>query len=702
MPRITAVILQCGRIACSALEHSPACWRGAAAIAVAVTAVCSPARAGSEMSTAFTYQGQLKQGDSVVVGSVDLRFRLMSDDTGDTQVGPVIEIDDFLIEDGLFTVDLDFGPGVFTGKARWLEVAVRVPHDPSGMNPHTVLSPRQPIMPAPYAQYALNIPTVLDGGLLGNYSGVLSFSNPANSFSGSGAGLTNLNAGNVSAGKLSSGVLPTGGDWNLSSNLTIGDGTIFLDHSNRRVSIGSSATVPERSLHVMGEGGTLTNGIRVTHPELGHSWDLLIGGSANSFPGGFAIAREGGAVLTATNAENVGIGTTTPSTKFHVRGTGGYMGGHLALFESTAGLGADGIAIKINNPHTGVENNFITFVNGSNQVTGRIEGFQSLTDWETPPTLTMGAPSVSVPFTAGALPTANFNAGTLPSASFSPGSLPSFTWNGFEAPDWSAGSLPSLTFSPGSLPSLAFNPGQLPSLGTPSINWPVPSASQLKDLACWAYEGGFAEFITLDPVSIAAAGIKFEAALFCKNDGTVYGSKGADYAEWLPKRDPTEKFQFGQIVGIHAGKVSLITDGADQIMALSANPVVLGNMPEEGDEANWVAVGFMGQVPVTVRGEVRAGDYILPSGDNDGTAIAVAPEALTVDHLDRVLGRAWSDSKHPVISVINVAIGLNASDAARVLRQHDLRVAELVEANDAMRGALEAMEARLAAIEASR
>ena len=56
------------------------------------------------------------------------------------------------VTNGLFTVTLDFGSGVFDGNARWLDIGVRT----NGGGAFTSLSPRQPILPTPYALYAAN------------------------------------------------------------------------------------------------------------------------------------------------------------------------------------------------------------------------------------------------------------------------------------------------------------------------------------------------------------------------------------------------------------------------------------------------------------------------------------------------------------------------------------------------------------------
>jgi hypothetical protein len=51
---------------------------------------------------------------------------------------------------GLFTVLVDFGPGVFTGETNWLEIGVET----NGTTLVTTLTPRQQLTPVPYAIYA--------------------------------------------------------------------------------------------------------------------------------------------------------------------------------------------------------------------------------------------------------------------------------------------------------------------------------------------------------------------------------------------------------------------------------------------------------------------------------------------------------------------------------------------------------------------
>ena len=63
------------------------------------------------------------------------------------------------VSNGLFTVTLDFGSGIFTGADRWLEINVRT----NGGGAFTTLSPRQRITTVPYAYEAFSQMYAIDG-----------------------------------------------------------------------------------------------------------------------------------------------------------------------------------------------------------------------------------------------------------------------------------------------------------------------------------------------------------------------------------------------------------------------------------------------------------------------------------------------------------------------------------------------------------
>lgn len=100
------------------------------------------------IGTAFTYQGQLKRGGIPVTGNCNLAFHLYDAPAGSSPISPPITLT-VPISNGLFTVNLDFGEGVFNGQARWLGIQVQCP----GESVYTDLG-RQPLTAVPYAVYA--------------------------------------------------------------------------------------------------------------------------------------------------------------------------------------------------------------------------------------------------------------------------------------------------------------------------------------------------------------------------------------------------------------------------------------------------------------------------------------------------------------------------------------------------------------------
>lgn len=153
--------------------------------------------------TAFTYQGRLNTGANPATGIYDLAFTLYNNPS--SSVGAVtstITNAATAVSNGLFTVTLDFGSGIFTGAKLWLDVGVRT----NGPGAFTGLVPRQPITPAPYAifanttsnltgtlpasQLAGTVPLAqLPGSVVTNNATGLSLTG---SFTGNGSGLSNV------------------------------------------------------------------------------------------------------------------------------------------------------------------------------------------------------------------------------------------------------------------------------------------------------------------------------------------------------------------------------------------------------------------------------------------------------------------------------------------------------------------------------
>lgn len=100
----------------------------------------------------FTYQGSLKDGSFTANGTYDFEFRLFDQVSAGAQQGGTIQRPAVTVANGIFTVPLDFGTGIFPGADRFLEIAVR----PVGGGAFTALNPRQKINSVPYSVKSLN------------------------------------------------------------------------------------------------------------------------------------------------------------------------------------------------------------------------------------------------------------------------------------------------------------------------------------------------------------------------------------------------------------------------------------------------------------------------------------------------------------------------------------------------------------------
>jgi len=161
------------------------------------------------------------------------------------------------------------------------------------------------------------------------------------------------------------------------------------------------------------------------------------------------------------------------------------------------------------------------------------------------------------------------------------------------------------------------------------------------------------------------------------NLGVTYESGSADYAEWLKRAHASEKMSYGDIVSVKGGEISKNTDFGEQMMVVSVNPAVLGNMPPEGEKHLYEKVAFLGQVPVKVKGTVQVGDYILPGGGSDGFGVAVAPSDMKIDDFSKIVGVAWSASDDQVSNYVNVAIGMNKNDLVHVVSNQQTEITAL-------------------------
>lgn len=142
-------------------------------VATAQSSQETPSAVTAEMTgTAITYQGYLEDSSGPITDNCDFQFSIFGSADGTDQIGLTQTHPNEWVENGYFTVGyIDFGSNVFQGDQRFLEIAVSCP---SGSGSYSTLSPRQAIMPAPYA---LALPglwtqqTSPSPNLIGGYSG---------------------------------------------------------------------------------------------------------------------------------------------------------------------------------------------------------------------------------------------------------------------------------------------------------------------------------------------------------------------------------------------------------------------------------------------------------------------------------------------------------------------------------------------------
>ncbi len=107
---------------------------------------------GDPLTDDFTYQGRLTDNSGVpVAGPCNFRFSLYQSATGNDPMGFTETASNVPLDDGHFSVGLDFGLGIFTGEGRFIKVEVDC-----GAGVYTTLSPRVRLTATPYAFHSLS------------------------------------------------------------------------------------------------------------------------------------------------------------------------------------------------------------------------------------------------------------------------------------------------------------------------------------------------------------------------------------------------------------------------------------------------------------------------------------------------------------------------------------------------------------------
>lgn len=247
--------------------------------------------------TAFTYQGRLNDGGNPANGLYDLQFSAYDAAVDGNRVGGPTVNAAVVVSGGLFTTTVDLGAGVFTGKALWLDVAVRA----NGAGAFVAITPRQPITPVPYALYA---------GTAGGAS--------------PGAVVTSLNALKdditLAAGPNVT-ITPNGNTLTISSAGAGGAGIWSVDANNTYYNaggVGVGTSTPKGALQ-LASGGLAVTG--ASSPYAGAGAGAFLESTAAY--GGLLFAYDYGAnaprnLLLNSPGGNVGVGTLTPTAKLTV------------------------------------------------------------------------------------------------------------------------------------------------------------------------------------------------------------------------------------------------------------------------------------------------------------------------------------------------------------------------------------------------
>ena len=291
--------------------------------------------------TAFTYQGQLSTSNAPANGSYDLTFALFNASSVGTQAGTTITNAGVSVTDGLFTVMLDFG-NQFKGAPCWLEIGVRS----NGSGNFTTLSPRQQLMPMPYAIMANTASNLLGTLPAAQLTGTMGNSQLANNSITVTAG-TGLNGG---------GTVPLGGSTTLSNAGVLsvtGNADITASTLNGVVTLGDNATsantpstLVKRDASGNFSAGTITASLagNATSATTANGFSGSLAGDVTGTQGATLVGSVGGQsaanVASGAQAANAATSAATPNTIVQRDATGSFAATNITVSGVLYGNGA--------------------------------------------------------------------------------------------------------------------------------------------------------------------------------------------------------------------------------------------------------------------------------------------------------------------------------------------------------------------------
>ena len=204
------------------------------------------------MGTAWTYQGRLMDANGPADGVFEFQFELYDSPEDGNQLDGTFALRSVDVIDGYFTVELDFGGGVFAGDACWLEIGLRPGNT---TNPFTILTPRQELTPTPYALYAANASADSDWMVLGDDMYSIPPGNVGIGTSSPAARLSIQMKGNPISPSDVGGIIIKDALYNSGNQVEVqdalGNTNFVVDHIGR---VGIGTGTPEAALHLKGAG----------------------------------------------------------------------------------------------------------------------------------------------------------------------------------------------------------------------------------------------------------------------------------------------------------------------------------------------------------------------------------------------------------------------------------------------------------------
>ena len=313
-------------------------------------------------TTAFTYQGQLRDGGTNANGAYIMIFKLYDAVTNGNQIGTTITNKPTLFN-GLFSVNLDFGASAFNGKARWLDITIT-----NGPTFET-LFPRVQVLPSPYAQFAAIAATVTNGAIMNAQLAVNAVAS------------TNIQNGAITTAQLAAGAVTNA---NLTANAVA---TINIQNNAITTTQIADGAVVNRNL--------AANAVNATNIASGQVVKTINGFTDNVTVSLLGILTAGANTVLFTNGNNLQVSALVANIQvFTNSGTfivpmnvtrikveiwgGGGGGGKSALGSGAGGGGAGGYAFNVFNVTPGASYPVTVGSGGTNGVSGTTSSFGAL------------------------------------------------------------------------------------------------------------------------------------------------------------------------------------------------------------------------------------------------------------------------------------------------------------------------------------